>query len=158
MEKQITSYLISLTHFIHPPGVASTARYCVLIDKMCLIIYCCGMAAHIWWTTRVSSLRFSCSGCARTLCFNWSNKCSIGVYAHCLLQSLLVCFQLRGMMRNPVPTSYHDLHGYEEEELTSFRYLIAVMFPWMVTLGVFVCMKTLAPILLCLFSPYLMFS
>ena len=121
MEKQITSYLISLTHFIHPPGVASTARYCVLIDKMCLIIYCCGMAAHIWWTTRVSSLRFSCSGCARTLCFNWSNKCSIGVFAHCLLQSLLVCFQLRGMMRNPVPTSYHDLHGYEEEELTEWR-------------------------------------
>ena len=25
-----------VTHFVHPPGVASTARYRVLIDKMCL--------------------------------------------------------------------------------------------------------------------------
>jgi len=41
--------------------------------------------------------------------------------------------------------------------MTSFRYLYAVMFPWMVTLEVFVCMNTLERVLLCLFSPYLMF-
>jgi len=28
---------------------SSTARYRILINKMCLWIYCCGMAAHIWW-------------------------------------------------------------------------------------------------------------
>ena len=80
----------------------------VLIDKMCLWIYCCGMAAHIWWITRVSSLRFSCIGCTRTLPFNRSNKWSIGfksillqaiwVFARCLLQKLLVSFYISYLM------------------------------------------------------------
>ena len=46
---------------------------------MCLWIYCCGMAAHFWWITRVSSLRFSCSSCARTLHFSKSNMWLIGL-------------------------------------------------------------------------------
>ena len=127
------------------------------------------MAAHIWWITHVSSLGFGCSHCGRTLRFNKSNKWSIGfksrllqaiwVFAHCLLYSLLVCFYPHDMMRNPVPTSYRDWHWYEDEKndrMTSFRYLITVMFPRMVTLIVFVCLKTLERVLLCLFSPYLM--
>ena len=34
LQNQTTSYLISFQHFVHPPGVASTARYRVLIGKM----------------------------------------------------------------------------------------------------------------------------
>ena len=34
--KSITSYLISFQYFVHPPGVASTVRDRVLINKMCL--------------------------------------------------------------------------------------------------------------------------
>ena len=41
--------------------------------------------------------------------------------------------------------------------MTSFRYLVAVMFPWMVTFWVFVRVKTLERVLLYLFSPFLMF-
>ena len=85
---------------------------------MCLWIYCCGIAAHIWAITRMSSLRFSCSGCARTLPFK----------------------RLARIWRRIT-----DL-------MTSLRYLIAFMFHWMVTLGCFVCMKTLERVLLCLFS------
>ena len=36
LQNQITSYLISFQYFVHPLGVASTARYLVFIDKMCL--------------------------------------------------------------------------------------------------------------------------
>jgi len=43
----------------------------------CLGIYCCGMAAHIWGITSVSSLRFNCSCCAQALHFSRSNKWSI---------------------------------------------------------------------------------
>ena len=76
-------------------SIYSNLGFGVLVDKMCQWIYCCGMAAHIWWITRVSSLRFSCSGYARILRFNRSNKWSMLI---------------------PVPTSYWDWHGYEEEE------------------------------------------
>ena len=38
---------MSFEYFIHTPGVASTARYRVLIDNMCLSIYDCGIAAYI---------------------------------------------------------------------------------------------------------------
>ena len=50
----------------------------VFFRIMYLWRYCCGMAAHIWWITRVSSLRFGCSGWACTLRFNRSHTCSIG--------------------------------------------------------------------------------
>jgi len=43
------SYLISFQYFVLTPDIASSARDRVLIDKMCLWIYYCGMAAHIWW-------------------------------------------------------------------------------------------------------------
>jgi len=43
------SYLISFQYFALTPDIASSARDRVLIDKMCLWIYYCGMAAHIWW-------------------------------------------------------------------------------------------------------------
>ena len=43
------------------------------------------------------------------------------------------------------------------DRMTSLRYLIAVMFPWMLTFGVFKCIKTLERVLLGLFSQYLMF-
>ena len=100
---------------------------------MCLWIYCCGMAAHIWWITRMSSLRFSWRGCVRTLRFNWSNNLSTGFKSRlfaghlsvctlrCLLQAYLVCFKSCDMMRNPVPASYRDGHGYEEES-TEWRH------------------------------------
>ena len=42
-------------------------------------------------------------------------------------------------------------------QMTSFWYLYAVMFRWMVTLGVFVCMKTHEGVLLWFISPYVMF-
>ena len=75
-----------------------------------------------------SSPRFSCSGCARTLSFNRSNKRSIGLkFRHlrlrlctCLLQALLVCFQPHAMMRYLVPTSYRFWHVYVEEEPTEW--------------------------------------
>jgi len=41
--------LVLFQYFVHQPGVTSTTMYRALIDKMCLWIYCCGMAAHIWW-------------------------------------------------------------------------------------------------------------
>ena len=99
------SYLISFQYFVHRPDVASTAMDRVLINNMCLWIYCCGIATHIRWITRVSSLRFSCSGCARTLRLNRSNKWSIvfksrllqviWFCACCLLHALLVCLSSR---------------------------------------------------------------
>jgi len=33
---QVTSYLISFQYSVHPPDVAYTVKYRVLIDKMCL--------------------------------------------------------------------------------------------------------------------------
>ena len=63
--------ILILKSFVNTgPGVASIARYRVLIDKRCLCIYSCGMAAHFWWITHASSLRFSCSRQARTLHFS----------------------------------------------------------------------------------------
>ena len=41
--------------------------------------------------------------------------------------------------------------------MTLFRYFIAVMVPWMVTNGAFVCMKVLEHVLLSLSSTYLFF-
>ena len=103
---------------------------------MCLWIYCCWKAAHIWWITLVSSMRFSCSGCARTLHCNTSNKWSIGfksrlfadhlivctLFATNITDSLLVCFYPPDIMRYPMPTSYRDWHGYEEKEPTEWRH------------------------------------
>ena len=103
---------------------------------MCLWIYCCWKAAHIWWITLVSSMRFSCSGCARTLHCNRSNKWSIvfksrffaghllfwTLFATNITDSLLVCFYPPDIMRNPMPTSYRDWHGYEEKEPTEWRH------------------------------------
>jgi len=34
LQNQITSYFISFQYFVHPPGVAATARYRVLIDNL----------------------------------------------------------------------------------------------------------------------------
>ena len=126
------------------------------------------MATHTWWITRVNSLRFSYTGFARTLRFNRSNTWLIGskfrLFAGHLslctlfLQAFLVCFYPRDMMCNPVSTTYRDWH--EEEEPTEWLYFDALSqlcFTWIVTLGVFVYMKTLERVLLCLFSPYLMF-
>jgi len=58
------------------------------------------------------------------------------------------------MLRNPVPTSCRPRlariwrrrrrrRRRRTDQMTSFRYHIAVMFPWMVTLGFFLSMKTL---------------
>jgi len=45
LQNKILLYnLISFQYFIHPTGVKSAARYRILIDKMCLWIYWCGMA------------------------------------------------------------------------------------------------------------------
>ena len=123
------------------------------------------MAAHIWWITRVSSMRFSCSGWARTLHISRSNKWSIGLklrllqaiwfFARCLLQALQVIVLLAtwhdALSRANIIAILARIWRRKTDRMTPFRDLIAVMFPWMVTLGVFVC------VLLCLFSPYLMF-
>ena len=128
LQNQITSYITSFQYFIHLPGVASTGRNRVLINKMCLWIYCFGIAGHLWWITRVSSMRFNCSGCARTLHFNRSNKWSIWFKSRLLAGhlSFVHCSQLasvpRDVMRNPMPTSYLYWHGYEEEEPTEWRH------------------------------------
>ena len=84
---------------------------------MCVWIYCCGMAAHIWWITRVSSLRFLCSGCARILRCNRPSKWSIRlkyrrfaailVFARCLLQAFLSVFCL---MKFALAT-WHDVYS-----------------------------------------------
>ena len=36
LQNQITLFLTSFHYCVHPPGVAYTARYRVLIEKMCL--------------------------------------------------------------------------------------------------------------------------
>ena len=155
MQNEITSYLISFQYFVHPPGVASSARYR-------LLIYCCGMAAHIWWITHMSSTRCSCSGCARTMRFNRPNTWSIGYISRLFAGRLSFCTLFPTHITSVllaawhdaylVPTSHRDWHGYEEDEPTEWRQFHTS--PWMGTLPIFVCMNTLERHLLCLFSPY----
>ena len=99
-------YLISFQYFVHPYGIAFSARYRVLINTMCLWIYCCGMAAHIWWISRVSFLRFVCRGCARTLRFNRSNKWSIGFKSR--LFASHVCMLFATSIINVLLAVWHD--------------------------------------------------
>ena len=79
------------------------------------------------------------------------------LFARCLLQALLVCFSPRDMMRNPVPTSYRDFHGYGEEEATEWRHFDTSSQLCFLEWLHFVYMKMVEHILLYLFLPYLMF-
>ena len=89
-----------------------------------------------------------------------------------LFASHLSCCTLFATSINSVlPTAWHDaksrgniilnlariLRRRRTDRMTSFRYPIAVRFPWMVTLSVIVCMNTLDRVLLWLFSPYVFF-
>ena len=126
------------------------------------------MAAQIWWITHVSSLRFSCSACTRTLPFKRSIERSRGSKSRLCAGHLSLCtlfvtiitsvFSPRDMMCNPVQTSYRDLHGYdEEEEPNEWRHFDTSCFlEWLHFEFLCVCMKTIERVLLCLFSPYLM--
>ena len=141
-----------------------------LINCVCLRKYGCGKAAHIWWITRVSSLRFSYSGCARTLRFNRSNKWSIWFKSrlfaghqclHVVCYKYYTCVSIR-VTWYVITCQHHTEIGTDRKKRKN-RQNDVISIPhqsyvsWMVTLGVFVCMKTLERVLLCLFSPYLMF-
>ena len=81
------------------------------------------MEWHIWWVTRVSSLRFGYSGCTRTLRFNMSHTCLLGLKSircaghwsvQCLFVTRITCVLLAAWLGcYPLPTSYHDWNGYE---------------------------------------------
>jgi len=62
-------------------------------------------------------------------------------------------------MRYPVPTSYRDWHGYEEEEPTEWRQFgTSSQLCFLEWLHLeFSCMKTFERVLLCIFSLHLMF-
>ena len=102
----------------------------VLIDNMYLWIYCLWIdRTHLMNDTReFPEIYFQ--RLARTLRCNRSNNWSIGFKSRhfashlrlCrfFLQPLLVCFYPRNIMRNPVPTSYRDWHGYKEKEPTEW--------------------------------------
>ena len=104
----------------------------------------------------ITSLWFSCSGCAQTLRFNRYNKWSIGFKSRVFAGHLSFCTLFATIITSVLLVAWHDAKSRatiipwlgriwrkRTDRMTSFRYLIAVMFHWMVTLGVFVCMKTL---------------
>ena len=79
-----SNWTITLKGWVREGKPPSPSRcYCMfrLFNHPKNTVYTCvrvpGYATDIWWITRVGSLRFSCSGCARTLRFNRSNKWSI---------------------------------------------------------------------------------
>ena len=143
-------YLISFQYFLHPLGVASTARYHELVDIM-----------RLWlqlWNGRTHT---------RTLYSNWTNNWSIGFKSR-LCAGHLSCCTLFATIITSVPlAAWHDAYSHANiiprlariwrrrtDRMKLVRYHIAVMFPWMVTLGAFVWMKRLDRVLLCLLSPY----
>ena len=133
-------YLISFQYFVHPYGVAFSARYRVLINTMCLWIYCCGMAVHIWWISRVSFLRFVCRGCARTLRFNRSNKWSIGfnsrlfashvcmLFAASIINVLLAVWHDAWSRANTIPRLARIWRRRRTDPMTSFRSYVKDVF------------------------------
>ena len=106
------------------------------------------MAAQIWWKTCASSLRFSCSCCARTLHFNRSNKWLIGFKSRLFAGHLRFCSMFAISITSvflALPNIIPRLAWIRIRKTTrrtSFWYRIVVMFPWIVTL-VFVGIKTL---------------
>ena len=91
--------------------------------------------------TRASSPRYSCRDCARTLGFNRSNKSSIGFKCRLFEDHLNVCMLFASSITGVRLAAWHDQHHTEirirsrrNAWMTSFWYLIAVIFPWMVTL------------------------
>ena len=102
------------------------------------------MTAHIWWITRKSSLRFRCSGCARTLHISRSNKWSIGfctlfatnITRYCASSHVTLCV---------IPYQHHTEIGTDMKKKNSPNEAISIphrsyvsLNGWMVTLGVFV--------------------
>ena len=102
------SILFLFQYFVHSPGFASTARYRVLINKMCLWIYCCGMTANI--LTRAKSLRFSCSDYAPTLRFNRSNKSSIEFKSRMFADHLILCTLFASSITSVLLAAWHDVY------------------------------------------------
>jgi len=99
-----------------------------------------------------------------------SNEWSIGFKSRLFAGHLSFCTLFATLITNVILATWHyawsraniiprvvRISRKRTDRMTSFRYPIAVMFPWMVTLGAFVCMNTIERVLLCLFSPYLMF-
>ena len=94
------------------------------------------MAANIWWITWL--------GCALSLRFNRSNKWSIGFKSRLFEGHLGVCtlfathittlviFKSHDMMCNPMPTSYRDWQGYEEEEPNEWRHFDTSLQLWII--------------------------
>ena len=129
------------------------------------------MATHIWWITRGSSLWFSCSDCIvhEPLRFNKSNKWSIGFKYRLFAGHLSLCTMFATYITSVLLSAWHDASSCANiiprlariwrrtNRMTLFRYFIAVMVPWMVTNGVFVCMKVLEHVLLSLSSTYFFF-
>ena len=91
----------------------------------------------------MSSLRFSCSVCARTLPFNRSNKQSIRFKSRLFAGHLSCCMLFATSISIVLLTAWHDAIPRltrlwrRTDPMTSFLYLITVMFPWIVTLESF---------------------
>ena len=97
--------------------------------------------------------------------FQRSNKWLIGFRSR-LCAGHVCCTLFATTITNVLLAAWHGANNIlrlsqiwsrRTNRMTSVRYLIAFMFPAMVTLAVFMCMEQLWRILLCLLLPYLMF-
>ena len=125
------------------------------------------MAAHIWWITRVSSLRFSYSG----MRFNrsWTSGRydlnpdfvqAIWRFAHCLLHSYYWCVSWHDAYSRAIIPRLARIWSRRTDRMTLFRHLIAdcqlcfLGYTWSFRLHF---LKELERVLLCLYSPYIIF-
>ena len=134
LKNQITSCLISFQYFVHPPGVASTARYCVLIDNMCLWKY--------------------------TWSIGFKSKTFAGHLSFCTLFGTLIISNCASSHVSwcVVPCQQHTEIFTDMKKKNRPNDVISIPHRSYVSLnGVLVCMKTLDRVLLCLFARYLMF-
>ena len=126
------------------------------------------MAAHIWritwapWDLVAVAVHEPCVSIGPTSLIGFKSRPFTGHlnFLHVVCYKPYKCASSR-VTWCVIPCQHHTEIGRRiwrrTDQMPSFRYLIAVVFPWIVTLGVFVCMKMFEPVLLYLLSPYLMF-
>ena len=128
--------------------------YIVPHDIMYLSRNCSVVEWQIRWVTRVSSLRFGCSGCARTLRFNMSHMCLLGFKSilctgHWSVRRMFVtsitCVllsALHGVLSfDNIVSRLKRIWGKRTSRMTSFGCHIAFMFPFLEYAQIVLCVN-----------------
>ena len=84
----------------------------------------------MWWVKRLSSLRFSCSGCARTLPIHMYHACLLGFKSIlCAAIGVFVCYKYNLCASSRMTwcvilcQHHHNWNGHEVKEPAQWRHL-----------------------------------